>query len=1058
MKKCISLILAFVFVIGVFATVPLTPIANAASVDDLRFELNNDGESYRLSNCSKYASGELVIPRTYKGLPVTVIGYRAFSDCTSLTSVIISDSVKSIGAMAFEYCDLLTSITIPDSVTHIEFAAFSGTPLTSVTIPDSVTYIGSEAFKYCTALTNITIGDSVTSIGEDAFYNTGYYNDDPNWENNVLYIGKYLIESNEEISGAYTIKSGTKTIAACAFKDCSSLTSITIPDSVTSIGSYAFRNCESLTSITIPDSVTSIGSSAFYDCSSLTSITIGNSVTSIGFSVFRNCESLTSITIPDSVTSIGDYAFENCTSLTNITIPDSVTSIGENAFVDCSELKSVTIGNSVTSVGEAAFKNCSSLTNMTIPDSVMSIGDEAFGSCTSLTSLTIGEGVTRIGLYAFKDCTTLTNITIGDSVTSIGSDAFYNTGHYNDDSNWENGVLYIGNHLIEVKTSLSGDYVIKEGTKCIASYAFSQCYSLTSITIPDSVTSIGSSAFCNCESLTSITIPDSVTTIGSYAFYCTSLVNISLSDSVTYIGVGAFERTSYCFDASNWEDSVLYIGNHLIGAKTSLSGDYEIKENTKSIAGKAFYGCDGLKSVRIPEGVKIIARYTFRECDSLTSITIPNSVMNIEEEAFYGCIALKFVTIPANVTSIDDNAFGYFYDQNQIAKIDNFTIYGEKGSEAENYAKSEGFKFVELPPHEHTYTSEFTKQPTCTEAGVKTFTCACGDSYTESVAMLGHDYSNEYTVDKTPTYDEAGSKSRHCTRCDAKTDITTIPELVRLSAPTITSITSEQNGIKFTWKKVNGTEGYIVFKLVQNEAGEYVYKQLAVVGASTLAFTDWTAVDGETYCYAVAAMDEMGNAGQYSEFAHTYKKLTTLSTPKVSVKSTSSGVKVSWKAIENAETYTVYRRTYNAKTKKWGDWKKLKSGYTKTSFTDKKAKLGTKYRYTVKAVNGSVKSKYKSTDTIKYNVTPTVKVAKVSNGVKVTWSTAANATSYKIYRSTYNTKTKEWSSWKGLKTAKATSKSYTDKSAKKGVKYRYTVRAVNGSYKSTFKVSGSVKR
>jgi fibronectin type 3 domain-containing protein len=190
-----------------------------------------------------------------------------------------------------------------------------------------------------------------------------------------------------------------------------------------------------------------------------------------------------------------------------------------------------------------------------------------------------------------------------------------------------------------------------------------------------------------------------------------------------------------------------------------------------------------------------------------------------------------------------------------------------------------------------------------------------------------------------------------------------IKKLEKLKAPTITSVTSEQNGVKFTWSEVNGSEGYIVFKLVQNESGEYVYQQLAVVGASTLAFTDQTAVDGETYCYAVAAMDEMGNAGQYSEFAHTYKKLTTLSTPKVSVKSTSSGVKLSWKAIENAESYTVYRRTYNAKTKKWSSWKGLKTT-TSTSYTDKSVKKGTKYKYTVKAVNGNYSSSYKSSSSV----------------------------------------------------------------------------------------------
>ena len=276
-------------------------------------------------------------------------------------------------------------------------------------------------------------------------------------------------------------------IGSSAFWGCSSLTSITIPDSVTSIGKNAFYGCSSLNyneydnayylgnetnpyvilvktketsitscsintntkviygsafsgcsslkSITIPDSVTSIGGSAFSGCSSLTSITIPDSVTSIGSSAFYGCSKLTSITIPDSVTSIGSYAFYGCSGLTSITIPDSVTSIGEEAFYGCSSLTSVTIGNSVTSIGSSAFSNCSSLMSITIPDSVTSIGEHAFGDCSSLTSVTIGNGVTSIGYYAFNGCSSLTDITFNGTkeqwnAIAKGTNWNYGTGAY----------------------------------------------------------------------------------------------------------------------------------------------------------------------------------------------------------------------------------------------------------------------------------------------------------------------------------------------------------------------------------------------------------------------------------------------------------------------------------------------------------------------------------------------------------------------------------------------------------------------------------------------------
>ena len=147
---------------------------------------------------------------------------------------------------------------------------------------------------------------------------------------------------------------------------------------VTSIGNDAFRDCTGLTSVTIPNSVTSIGNDAFRDCIGLTSVTIPNSVTSIGYDAFYNCFGLTSVTIPNSVTSIGDSAFAGCSGLTSVTIPNSVTSIGGSAFHNCSGLTSVTIPNSVTRIGVRAFYNCSGLTSVTIPNSVTRIGDSAF--------------------------------------------------------------------------------------------------------------------------------------------------------------------------------------------------------------------------------------------------------------------------------------------------------------------------------------------------------------------------------------------------------------------------------------------------------------------------------------------------------------------------------------------------------------------------------------------------------------------------------------------------------------------------------------------------------
>ena len=247
-----------------------------------------------------------------------------------------------------------------------------------------------------------------------------------------------------------------------AFRNCSKLTSITIPEGVTSIGSYAFSICSGLTSITLPSTLTSIEVAAFLMCRGLTSITIPEGVTSIGPSTFQSCSGLISITLPSTLTSIGQSAFISCTSLeafygngssyytiddnralivdggetllayaegnaeTSYSIPEGVTSIGVNAFYSCSSLTSITIPEGVTSIGSQAFAGCSGLTSITIPERVTSIGGSAFSSCSRLTSITIPERVTSIGTYAFSSCSSLTQITINGKISTLEANAFRN--------------------------------------------------------------------------------------------------------------------------------------------------------------------------------------------------------------------------------------------------------------------------------------------------------------------------------------------------------------------------------------------------------------------------------------------------------------------------------------------------------------------------------------------------------------------------------------------------------------------------------------------------------
>ena len=558
MKKSLLFLVVSALLWGGAATAQAEIVSGKFGADDENLTWTFNTETGALEISGKGSMGEDYFYAPWSGYSYDIV------------SVKIGDGVTTIGKSAFQNCKGLASITIPNSVTTIGYGAFSGCEgLKSVTIGKGVTTIGSYAFQWCNSLTEVWFNADSCTYG--------------------AYGG---FEGCKALATVH-IGDNVKRIPDNAFSGCFDLTSVTIGNSVTTIGERAFSG-SNLTSITIPNSVTAIGNRAFasdklksfegkFASTDNRCLVINDTLVSFAPS------GLTQYTIPDNVKVIGDYAFSDCTDLTSVTIGEGVTAIGDDAFSWCDGLTSVTIPNSVITIGESAFYKCEGLTSITIPENVQTIGSGAFSGCDGLRSVTIDKSVQTIGSEAFYECSRLTSVTIPESVQTIGREAFAYSG------------------LNEVW--FNADSCISGG--------FSWCGQLKTVHIGKNVKRIPDEAFYFTR-LTSITIPESVTTIGEWAF-------------------------SGCNDLEKFEGKFASTDNRCLVVRDTLVA----------------FAPSGLTQYTIPDNVKVIGNYAFSYCRGLTSVTIPESVTSIGEDAFYECESLTSVTVynPTPVNLIY-NAFG----------------------------------------------------------------------------------------------------------------------------------------------------------------------------------------------------------------------------------------------------------------------------------------------------------------------------------------------------------------------------------------------------------------
>ena len=729
-----------------------------------------------------------------------------------------------------------------------------------------------------------------------------------------------------------------------------------------------------------------------------------------------------------------------------------------NAFRENENVKTVKLPSGLNYIGWYAFSGCTSLTEITIPSSVTGFGDYVFSGCTSLTEITIPSSVTDFGDYVFSGCTSLETIEIPETVETMKISYFSGTKWLK--NNLVDGKYLIVHNILYDTQNLNDAVVIPEGVRKIKTEFPAATHS---ISFPASVEEI---------------------MYGSpWDYHQVNLYEISVdSDNKNY--------SSY--------DGCLYSKD-----KKTLYWCPRLKENvsvypeTTQIADHAFSYCDKLKSVDIKK-VTQLEWATFYNCSELTTITVPDNFEGMKDFAFEGCN--KFTTIKLSGNSGKDVIYkGCLYNKDKTKlimvpvaktdfKIEDFVVEIGYGAVAFNMTQD----IVTIPKNVNTIgewaffgstinlkvifdlpenvnnssiasygdlyfipSSKWAERLECISGGydlgdwIYLFNVASSIKFNNEVYYKGRlifdglfiandgnlYYFKDGMLDKTFNGTASYDGISYIVKAGKAVGLASIPKL--------SSASNTTSGIQLKWSKVSGATGYILYR----KTGSGSWSRIAdIKNGSTVSYIDKTAKSGTTYTYTIRAY-----SGKYMSDWKTTKTIKRLADPTVSATSNiTAGVQVKWSKVTGATGYIVYRKTGKGS---WSRVADIKSGST-VSYTDKTAKSGTTYTYTVRAYSGSTMGDWSSTKTVKRLADPTVSSASnITAGVQVKWAKTAGATGYVVYRKTGN------GSWSRLATIKSGSTtSYTDKSAKSGTNYSYTVRAYNGSTMSDWHNYKTVKR
>lgn len=613
----------------------------------LSFGYDSTNEVYYVSGYSGSES-DIFIPKEYEGSygkhKVAAIYDYAISYNSNIKTIFIEDNVTYISSYAFYSLSNLTSIRFSDRLKTInDYFVSSCDKLKSVDLPMTVNSISRNAFNSLSSSCEINIDE------RNPFYK---------YEDGILYNADmttiYFGISNRTPNNLVILE-GVKTISSEAFKYNSSILYVVLPSSIESIGSYAFYNCSNLISLEINNAACDINEYAFSDCYNMTSVDLGDSVKQLLSYSFSNIP-ITSISIPASTTFISDYAFEYCNNLTTISVHNDNPNytMMDYVLVNKDYTNIIIIPNGNNGVLHVSSEYTGSIdfykiNNRSIPFVEIESGNTFYESNSKLCYSKSGESI----YYCNRSTTSVSTNDFPSNAQYIESYSFAST--------FDLTTITLPNSITSIRYYAFGNssitsITIPNNVSNLDSDIFNSCNSLTTATVGSGVTSIPYGMFHYCRNLNSVSLPSSLTSIGGYAFsYCSSLLSINLPSNITSIDYEAFEECSSLTTVS-LPSKLTYLSWNAFQSCTSLTS-ITIPNKVTSMDSSVFNNCTSLSSVTIGTGLTYIQSSTFYNCTSLKEIEIPSNITSIGDSAFAYCTALTGIAIPDSVTSLSDNVF-----------------------------------------------------------------------------------------------------------------------------------------------------------------------------------------------------------------------------------------------------------------------------------------------------------------------------------------------------------------------------------------------------------------